>query len=74
MKFETKDNTGSIQITRDHANWLTKLLTSISISNVKTFTLQEVKESFESAGFDDFELFWDNKPMNSMYKFGLLVV
>ena len=24
------------------------------------------------AGLDDFELFWDNKPVNGLYKFGLL--
>ena len=26
----------------------------------------------EKAGFDDFELFWDNKPVNTLYKAGLL--
>ena len=23
-------------------------------------------------GLEDFELFWDNKPINTLYKFGLL--
>jgi hypothetical protein len=34
--------------------------------------LQEVKEDYEAAGFEDFELFWDNKPVNTLYKAGLL--
>jgi len=47
-------------------------LTKISVSNNKTWTLQEVKEDYENAGLEDFELFWDNKPINTLYKFGLL--
>jgi hypothetical protein len=31
-----------------------------------------VKDSYEAAGLADFELFWDNKPVNQLYKIGLL--
>ena len=36
--------------------------------------MQEVKESYEASGLDDFELFWDNKPVNTLYKVGLLKI
>jgi len=38
----------------------------------RLLTLQQMKESHEAAGFEDFELFIDNKPMNTMHKVGLL--
>jgi hypothetical protein len=38
------------------------------------FPLSKVKADYEAAGLEDFELFWDNKPMNTMRKAGLLVV
>ena len=35
-------------------------------------TYAVVKESYEAAGLEDFELFWDNKPVTTLYKAGLL--
>jgi len=40
--------------------------------NGKLYSLQEVKDDYEAAGLDNFELFWDNKPVNTLYKAGLL--
>jgi hypothetical protein len=48
------------------------MLEKLSVNNIKMYTLQQVKESFETAGLGDFELFWDNKPVNTLYKAGLL--
>jgi hypothetical protein len=48
------------------------MLEQLAVHNVKTLTLQEVKKSYETAGLSDFELFWDNKPVNTLYKAGLL--
>ena len=50
------------------------MLEQLSINNTPILTLQQVKDSFEAQGFDDFELFWDNKPVNGLWKFGLLKV
>ena len=50
------------------------MLEKISVDKIKTYTLQEVAESYAAAGLNDFELFWDNKPVNSLYKVGLLVL
>ena len=35
-------------------------------------TLQEIKDEYEQQGHEDFELFWDNKPLSTLYKVGLL--
>jgi hypothetical protein len=37
-------------------------------------TLGELKSDFENAGLEDFELFWDNKPVSQLYKVGMLRV
>jgi hypothetical protein len=34
--------------------------------------MQEVKDNYDAAGLEYFELFWDNKPINTMNKLGLL--
>jgi hypothetical protein len=31
-------------------------------------------DSYNAAGLEDFELFWDNKPVNTLYKAGLLML
>jgi len=72
LHFETRKETLQFQMLRSQADWLTKKLTDISIYNVKTLTLQDLQNDYESLEMEDFELFWDNKPMNMMYKAGLL--
>jgi hypothetical protein len=36
--------------------------------------MQQVIENYEAAGLEDFELFWDNKPVNQLHKAGLLMI
>jgi len=72
LTFQSKRDVMNIKVDPEKGTWLANMLLDLSASNTKTFTLQQVKEHYESAGFDDFELFWDNKPVNSLYKFGLL--
>jgi hypothetical protein len=47
------------------------ILKKLNIAN-DPLTIQMIKTDYESAGHHDFELFWDNKPVNSLYKAGLL--
>ena len=63
-----------IQILKSHADWLIPILEKISFQENKTYTLQEIKTDYESAGLEDFELFWDNKPMTGLNKLGLLKI
>jgi hypothetical protein len=72
LTFETKKETLNIKTDKEQGIWLAAMLQQLSVNNIKTLTLQEVKTSFETAGLGDFELFWDNKPVNTLYKAGLL--
>ena len=72
LTFETKKETMNIRVDKQQGTWLAGILQTLSISNPKILTLQEVKADYEAAGLEDFELFWDNKPMNTLYKAGLL--
>ncbi len=70
--FTTKKDTQKILLTAEQGRWFASLLPKLSVLSSKPTTLQEVKESYEAAGLEDFELFWDNKPISTMYKLGLL--
>ena len=73
LNFISKKTTQQIQVVKDQAEWLMPMLEQISINNLKTYTLKELMDDYETTtGRDDFELFWDNKPMNSLWKMGLL--
>jgi radical SAM superfamily enzyme YgiQ (UPF0313 family) len=72
LSFHGKKEKGSITVNREHGLWLAKMLPLLSAHKLKQWTVQEVKENYEAAGLPDFELLWDNKPVNSLYKFGLL--
>jgi len=74
LTFQGKKETVSINISQPQGIWLSNMLQQLSVSNIKTYTLQEVKDSYEAAGLEDFELFWDNKPVNGLYKLGLLTL
>ena len=72
LTFNSTTETFSIKLNRPNAHWLVAMLQQISITNPTLNSLQEVKENYEAVGFDDFELFWDNKPVNTLYRVGLL--
>ncbi len=74
LTFMSKRETVEIKVDKEQGAWLAGILPQLSINNTKTLTLQEVMASYEAAGLEDFELFWDNKPVNGLYKFGLLKV
>jgi hypothetical protein len=72
ISFATNKETVSIQVDKAKGEWLVKLLQQVSILNAQPLTLQEIKENYETNGWDDFELFFDNKPVGTLYKAGLL--
>jgi hypothetical protein len=72
LHFATKKEMHKIQLPANQGKWLANMLQQLSVSNIKTGTLQEVKDSYEAAGLEDFELFWDNKPVSTMRNVGLL--
>lgn len=72
LTFQNRKEKANISVAPEQGIWLAEMLEKLSIANPKTYTLKEVMDSYEAAGLEDFELFWDNKPVNSLYKFGLL--
>ena len=70
--FHTKAATHEISISKTHAIWLLEILALISVNNNKIYTLQEIKQHYEQHNLEDFELFWYNKPMNTLPEFGLI--
>jgi len=73
LGFQTKKELFNIKVSAAEGNWLMEVFQQLS-STGKNYTLQDIKDSYEAAGLNDFELFWDNKPVNTLYKAGLLQV
>lgn len=73
LTFETKKETFNIKVNEPMGSWLLSILSKIN-NDHKQYTLQDIKDEYEAAGLDNFELFWDNKPVNTLYKAGLLQV
>ncbi|HRD57050.1 MAG TPA: B12-binding domain-containing radical SAM protein [Ferruginibacter sp.] len=75
LNFITKAGNHPIQLLRIQADWLIKTIPHLSVNNLKILTLKELMVDYENAtGLEDFELFWDNKPMNTMWKAGLFAL
>lgn len=74
MTFQTPREPFTINVEPAKGTWLLNLLPRLSIMNPAPLTLPMIKADYEGAGLEDFELFWDNKPVNTLYKAGLLRV
>jgi radical SAM superfamily enzyme YgiQ (UPF0313 family) len=74
LNFHSKKEEFSIKTNKVQGDWLAEILGLISPKNKKIFTFQEVQNHYENAGLKDFELFWYNKPVNSLGEYGLLVL
>jgi len=72
LTFQNKRGSLNIKVSEQQGIWLVDMLEKLAVKNIKTYTIQEVKERYEAAALQDFELFWDNKPVNGLYQFGLL--
>lgn len=74
LSFQTLRTTHAISVDPEKGAWLLKMLPLLSIANPRALSLKEIKADYEQAGLEDFELFWDNKPVNTLYKAGLLKI
>ena len=75
MKLTFHDKRESIEISleKDKAEWLIKTLDLLHFSNEKVTTFSQVKADFETQ-FEDFELFWHSKPLNTLRERNLLLL
>lgn len=74
LNFPMNRGTHTIRVSEAEGRWLANLLPRLQPHHPKQLTLQEVQEEYEKTGLPDFELFWHNKPVNALYKAGLLQV
>ena len=74
LTFQTKKVVHTIIVDPAKGAWLLALLPKLGVAQPKQLTLAQVKADYEAAGLEDFELFWDNKPVSGLYKVGLLRV
>ncbi|MBC7553869.1 MAG: radical SAM protein [Taibaiella sp.] len=72
ITFYSKQETINIKVEQKQGIWLASILEKLSINATKSLTLKDVMEDYEGAGLEDFDIFWDNKPVNGLYKAGLL--
>ena len=74
MVFQNNQQAITINTNVEQGNWLLSILPQIGIDNGYGLSLADVKTSYQNAGLEGFELFWDNKPISQMFKVGLLKV
>jgi hypothetical protein len=73
LTFHDKKESFTIQTNKNEGEWLVGILEKISVSSTKIYSFLELKLDFETH-FEDFELFWYSKPVNTLREFGLLVL
>ena len=73
LTFHDKKESFSIQTNKNEGEWLVNILDVIAVANAKIQTFGDLKSDFE-VNFEDFELFWYSKPINTLRDSGLLVL
>ena len=73
LTFHNKTQTFEISVNADEGKWLVNILEEISVYSENKITFSQLKSDFESH-FEDFELFWYSKPINSLLKTQLLIL
>jgi hypothetical protein len=74
LTFQNRKGTMKIRVDKEQGKWLAAMLNEMGQQQKKNWTLKELRENYEASGLVDFELFWDNKPVNTLYKAGLLIL
>ena len=72
LQFDTLKQSQVLQFPKDQGDWLAETLSKLSVHQARAVTMQELRASYEAMGWDDFDLFWFNKPVSNMFKLGLL--
>jgi hypothetical protein len=73
LTFHNKKECFVIQIEKEKGEWLLKMLEKTNVLNPKVTNLKTLKEDFE-LDFEDFELFWFSKPIDTLRNAGLLIL
>lgn len=73
MTFHNKSGSISITVDKSLGEWLTGTLDNMLNEKGKILTYGQLKTDFESQ-FEDFELFWHSKPLQTLKSHGLLAL
>ncbi|MPS71715.1 MAG: radical SAM protein [Chryseobacterium sp.] len=71
--FHLKTNILKIELNKEKAHWMIKILKENSIESSKKLSLQQLKNQFEES-FEDFELFWFSKPIQQLKENGIILI
>ena len=72
LTFHLKTNILKIELDKEKASWLIKILNENSIESSKKPSLLQLKNQFEEY-FEDFELFWFSKPIQQLKENGIIL-
>ena len=72
LTFHHKTQTFDITLNAEEGKWLVAILDKISVFSDNKTTFTQLKADFET-NFEDFELFWYSKPVQTLRQFGLLI-
>ena len=73
LRFHDKTESFEIALDKDKGDWLFSNLAKLQIQAEEPITFAQLKGDFENS-FEDFELFWFSKPVNTLKDYGLLVL
>ena len=73
MTFHDKSSSISITVDYEHGEWLRDTLANMLVANGKISTYGQLKTDFELQ-FENFELFWYSKPLQTLRNYGLLTL
>lgn len=74
LLFEGLSGSTRLRLEPATGRWLKELLPLLAPDQPRPMTRADIRRRYEEAGLEDFELFWDNKPVNTLYAWGLLQV
>ena len=73
LTFHEKTNVFSINLEQEKAEWLLEILEEITLNKEnKILLFNDLKNNFEN-NFDDFELFWYSKPIQTLKENGVIL-
>jgi hypothetical protein len=73
LTFHERTKTFAISLEKDKAAWLITALELASVYNPTLPTFGQIKDIYEKQ-YEDFEMFWYSKPINTLRESGLLVL
>lgn len=74
LSFQLKKEEVSFRVNIFEAKWLLEILPQMSASKGQTLTYEELKQSYDAAGLQDFGLFWHATMLYDLRGCGLLIL